>query len=220
MPHAGSRARVSPPPNSVTLHFLTPTTFRRSPPLDGPFDHDTYNLPFPLPELVFGGLLSPWNAFGPQPLPGELRTFARDCVVVSRYRLRTERVDFGSGRRGAPLRVPPRVPPRVLVAGLVAGLHCEYSWQAWRGSWQALGCPWLLAGHTRGAVHLSRATAMSIRSRYRQRLGRGGGKRGGGCFALSLPKGRSFVQALSLGYNKLGGVEIQNSTWSSSPCLK
>ena len=94
------RAEQSPPPDHVTLRFLTPTTFRRSPPLDGPFGHGTYNLPLPLPELVFGGLLSLWNAFGPQPLPEELRAFARDCVVVSRYRLHTELVEFGSGRRG------------------------------------------------------------------------------------------------------------------------
>ncbi len=51
-------------------------------------------------------------------------------------------------------------------------------------------------------------------------IGRGGGKRGGGRFALpprvlvavSPPKGRSFVQALSLGYNKLGGVEVATLT--------
>jgi len=94
------RAEQSPPPDSVTLRFLTPTIFRRSPPPDGRFGDAPYNLPFPLPELVFGGLRSLWNAFGPQPLPEELRAFARDCVVVSRYQLRTERVDFGSGRRG------------------------------------------------------------------------------------------------------------------------
>jgi len=93
-------AEQSPPPDYVTLRFLTPTTFRRSPPSDGHFGDDPYNLPFPLPELVFGGLLSLWNVFGPQSLPEELRAFARDCVVVSRYRLRTELVSFGSGRRG------------------------------------------------------------------------------------------------------------------------
>ena len=93
-------AEGAPPPDTVTLRFLTPTTFRRSPPPDGPFGDHSYDLPFPLPVLVFGGLLRLWNAFGPQPLPEELRAFARDCVVVSRYRLRTERVDFGSGRRG------------------------------------------------------------------------------------------------------------------------
>jgi len=94
------RAEQSPPPGHVTLQFLTPTTFRRSPPPGGLFDDAPYDLPFPLPELVFGGLLSLWNAFGPQPLPEEMRIFARDCVVVSRYRLHTELVDFGSGRRG------------------------------------------------------------------------------------------------------------------------
>jgi CRISPR-associated endoribonuclease Cas6 len=90
----------SPPPDSVTLRFLTPTTFRQSPPLDGHFGDDPHNLPFPLPELVFGGLRSLWNAFGPHPLAEEMRAFARDCVVVSRYRLHTELVEFESGRRG------------------------------------------------------------------------------------------------------------------------
>ena len=84
----------------MTLHFLTPTTFRRSPSPDSPFGHDPYNLPFPMPELVFGGLASLWNTFVPRPLRKELRGFARDCVVVGRYRLRTELVEFGSGRRG------------------------------------------------------------------------------------------------------------------------
>ncbi len=90
----------SPPPDHVTLQFLTPTTFRRSPPPEAPFGDAPYDLPFPLPELAFGGLLSLWNTFAPRPLPRELRAFARDCVVVSRYRLHTELVEFGSGRRG------------------------------------------------------------------------------------------------------------------------
>lgn len=90
----------SSPPDHVTLRFLTPTTFRRSPPPDAPFGDESYDLPFPMPELVFGGLLSLWNTFAPSPLPDELRTFARDRVVVSRYRLHTELVAFGSGRRG------------------------------------------------------------------------------------------------------------------------
>jgi len=94
------RTRQSHPPSHVSLRFLTPTTFRRSPPLDSPFGDESYDLPFPLPELIFNGLLSLWNTFAPQPLPEELRVFARDCVVVSRYRLHTELVSFGSGRRG------------------------------------------------------------------------------------------------------------------------
>ena len=90
----------SPPPEGVTLRFLTPTTFRRSPPPPAPFGAVPSNVPLPLPELVFGGLASTWNAFAPRPLPEDLRAFAQDCVVVSRYDLRTVLVDFGGGTRG------------------------------------------------------------------------------------------------------------------------
>jgi CRISPR-associated endoribonuclease Cas6 len=89
-----------PPPDHVTLRFLTPTTFRRSPPADAPFTDDPYDVPLPLPQVLFGGLLQLWNTFAPQPLPEALGAFARDCVVVSRYALHTELVAFGSGRRG------------------------------------------------------------------------------------------------------------------------
>lgn len=88
------------PPSGIELRFLTPTTFRRTPPRDAPFGDDPYDVPLPLPERIFSGLLDLWNTFAPQPLPEELVVFARDCVVVSRYRLRTELISFGSGRRG------------------------------------------------------------------------------------------------------------------------
>ncbi len=88
------------PPNQVTLRFLTPTTFRRSPPADGEFTDAPYDVPLPLPDVLFGGLLRVWNSFAPAPLPEALEGFARDCVVVSRYDLHTELVAFGSGRRG------------------------------------------------------------------------------------------------------------------------
>ena len=94
------RIGQAPPPRHTTLRFLTPTVFRRSPPPETPFGDEAYDLPFPEPELLFGGLSSLWNAFAPQPLPDELRTFARDRVVISRYNLRTELVTFSSGRRG------------------------------------------------------------------------------------------------------------------------
>lgn len=94
------RIQQTPPPRHATLRFLTPTVFRRSPSPEAPFGDDAYDLPFPEPELLFGGLSTLWNAFAPQPLPDELRAFARDRVVISRYKLRTELVTFGSGRRG------------------------------------------------------------------------------------------------------------------------
>jgi len=93
-------AEHSPAPRYVTLGFVSPTTFRRSPPADSAFSHAAREVPLPLPALLFGGLLSSWNAFAPQPLPPELRTFARECVAVASYSLRTEVVEFGRGSRG------------------------------------------------------------------------------------------------------------------------
>lgn len=95
-----ARALQGPVPDHVTLRFVTPTTFRRSPPKDSAFASATYDVPLPVPELLFGGLTRLWNAFSPQPLPQELQAFVRDCVVVSRYDLHTELVSFSGGRRG------------------------------------------------------------------------------------------------------------------------
>ena len=78
-------------PSQVTLRFASPTVFRSS----------GVNVPLPLPELVFGSLLQKWNAFAPLRLPSEVRRFAGEGMVISRYRLRTERVVFGEeGERG------------------------------------------------------------------------------------------------------------------------
>lgn len=44
-----------PPQRSVDLQFLTPTSFKQGQTIQ----------PFPLPDLVFGGLLRRWNAFAP-----------------------------------------------------------------------------------------------------------------------------------------------------------
>nr|BAL52692.1 CRISPR-associated protein Cas6 [uncultured prokaryote] len=75
------------PPQAVTLQFLTPTTFRI-----GRFEQ-----PFPLPHLVFGSLLSSWNAFAPYPLE-DLREALNECVVLSNFFGKTQRVELGSYR--------------------------------------------------------------------------------------------------------------------------
>lgn len=101
------RTEEAPPPERITLRFLSPTVFRRSPPKDSAFVKNPYNLPLPIPELLFAGLLSIWNntkwnantAF-PEQVTSQLPEFVRDCVVISRYSLQTELVKFGSGRRG------------------------------------------------------------------------------------------------------------------------
>jgi CRISPR-associated endoribonuclease Cas6 len=83
------RARI---PRRVGLHFASPTLFRSA----------NMNVPLPLPDLVFGGLLDKWNAFAPIQLHPQVRRFAEERLAVSRYRLETRHVAFGQdGRRGA-----------------------------------------------------------------------------------------------------------------------
>jgi CRISPR-associated endoribonuclease Cas6 len=67
----------TPPPQQVTLEFVTPTSFRRK----------EMNMPFPLPELVFGSLADKWNFFANTVLSDDLRRFAEEKVAVSRLRL-------------------------------------------------------------------------------------------------------------------------------------
>ena len=95
-----AQMRAAPPPEQLTLQFVTPTIFRQSPPPTGLFEDGPYTLPLPLPELVFGSLSRLWEQFAPEPLPEEWDNFVAACVVISRYRLRTELVTFGRGRRG------------------------------------------------------------------------------------------------------------------------
>ncbi|RRR68661.1 MAG: CRISPR system precrRNA processing endoribonuclease RAMP protein Cas6 [Candidatus Viridilinea halotolerans] len=63
----------------------------------------------PLPELVFGSLLDRWNALAPFPLPGEVRRYAAEALMVSRFELRTAIVMSKGGT------------PQVGVVG-----HCSY----------------------------------------------------------------------------------------------
>jgi CRISPR-associated endoribonuclease Cas6 len=75
------------PAARLTLEFASPTTFRSS----GRY------VPLPLPELVFGSLLERWQAFAPVALSPELRRFATEMVVVSRYMLRTRSLPSKEG---------------------------------------------------------------------------------------------------------------------------
>ncbi len=74
--------RHSAPP-TVTLQFLTPTTFRV-----GRFER-----PFPLPHLIVGLLLSTWNAFASRPLPN-LHEVLNEAVVLSNWRGETKRLHY------------------------------------------------------------------------------------------------------------------------------
>ena len=81
------------PATRWALRFASPTTFR----------HTTeagrqVTVPLPLPELVFGSLVDRWNAFAPLELPAEVRRYARECMVISRYDLRTQLLRFGEAK--------------------------------------------------------------------------------------------------------------------------
>jgi CRISPR-associated endoribonuclease Cas6 len=70
------------PPSRFGLHFVAPTTFRSN----------GRNIPLPLPELVFGSLVDRWNGIAPIPLPADLRHFAAEHLVISKYQLQSERI--------------------------------------------------------------------------------------------------------------------------------
>ena len=72
----------------IGMRFLTPTRFHSR----------GRNLPFPLPELVFGSLLDRWNNVSPVALPSEARAFAEQHLSIAGYRLSSRRVSAAGGR--------------------------------------------------------------------------------------------------------------------------
>lgn len=75
-----------PPAPWINLRFLSPTAFHSK----------GVHVPLPLPPLMLGHWLEKWNAFAPLSLHPEMREFAEQQVVVNRYELHTEAVQFGA----------------------------------------------------------------------------------------------------------------------------
>lgn len=75
------------PASRISLQFVSPTTFRSQKKF----------IPFPLPEQVFGGLLMRWQKFAPIALNPEMRRFAEEAMVVSRYDLQTVSLPYKQG---------------------------------------------------------------------------------------------------------------------------
>lgn len=73
-------------PGRWTLEFSSPVSFRQR----------GMCQPMPSSELVFGSLLDRWNTLAPLPLPGEVRRYAAESLIVSRFDLRTE-VELSKG---------------------------------------------------------------------------------------------------------------------------
>ncbi len=74
------------PDGRIGLRLYSPTAFKTAGKLQI----------LPLPDLVFGSLLAKWNAFAPVALPAEARRFAAECLVVSRFELRSHAAPFKS----------------------------------------------------------------------------------------------------------------------------
>lgn len=72
------------PDGRIGLRLYTPTAFKTTGKLQN----------FPLPDLVFGSLLTKWNLFAPVTLPEEARRFAAECLVASRFKLETHAAPF------------------------------------------------------------------------------------------------------------------------------
>lgn len=92
--------------DSVTLEFASPTAFR--------FEQVDQTLP--TPELVWKSLYHKWNTFAPEPLRLDplWPDFARRCLVVSDFSLRSMKVDFQNGHKGAATGATGRATYRLL----------------------------------------------------------------------------------------------------------
>lgn len=71
----------------LAFEFASPVTFKSN----------DMNMPVPLPQWVFGGLLERWNLFAPVALPEVVREFAATRMALSRYELKTIAVPFKPG---------------------------------------------------------------------------------------------------------------------------
>lgn len=76
---ANSLFASEPSPRKLTLQFVSPTLFKS----------ESRQIPFPMPDLVFGSLLEHWNASVsiPTALPAEVRKYARECLRLGRFDL-------------------------------------------------------------------------------------------------------------------------------------
>lgn len=69
----------------LTLNFLSPVAFRSK---------GKRNVVFPEAGLVFGSLLTKWNAFSAVKFEDSIKDTFPECIVPSQYRLETRILDF------------------------------------------------------------------------------------------------------------------------------
>ncbi len=81
-----ARAKRRQLPEDIWLEFCTPTAFAIS--------GSEWDLPLPLPRLVFQSLFNKWTAFSSIPLDLKVEEIGR-YVGIKRYSLRTQMLQFG-----------------------------------------------------------------------------------------------------------------------------
>jgi CRISPR-associated endoribonuclease Cas6 len=93
---------------SVTLDFASPTAFRSQ----------GADQPLPVPGQVFRSLWQRWNFYAPEALQIDdlWPKFAEQCIVVSDFRLRSLKVRFKKGEKGAATGCTGQVTYRLLEA--------------------------------------------------------------------------------------------------------
>jgi CRISPR-associated endoribonuclease Cas6 len=91
---------------SVTLEFASPTAFRSN----------GIDISLPVPEQVWRSLWWRWRAFAPEPLHIDplWPEFAGHCLIVSDYQIRSMKVVFNNGNKGASTGATGQVTYRIL----------------------------------------------------------------------------------------------------------
>jgi len=78
---------VDAPPRRFAFHLASPLAFHSG----------GGTQPLPLPDLFFGNLLERWNAFAPLAFPVEMRRYAAEMLVVSRFDLQSRAIHIKEG---------------------------------------------------------------------------------------------------------------------------
>ena len=90
---AGPLLAAQQPERTIRMRFFSPTNFSSKQRLS----QNGQNIPFPLPDFVFGSLLQRWNAFSSVAFPAELRRYASECLHISRFEISSRSVLVGGG---------------------------------------------------------------------------------------------------------------------------
>ncbi|MEW6141530.1 MAG: CRISPR system precrRNA processing endoribonuclease RAMP protein Cas6 [Chloroflexota bacterium] len=116
----------------ISLRFLSPTVFRSK---------GNRNTLRPDARLIFNSYLTRWNAFSPVKLDSGWLTWCSEYVRLDKYRLSTQKVDFGSYQETGlvgecTFSAPGDAPPEMLSA---LNALADFAWYAGTGAKTTMG---------------------------------------------------------------------------------